>query len=130
MEKATESSPGITQKQQTSYMKLMVGKAGGTHTCGPRGALQAGKSLGRDSEWQCCVYIYTYIYMYIYIYICATQRAHEREETCLCCRCICSHAYAQEREEKACSPASLGCGRVIKMSTVLHSRHGREKANL
>lgn len=34
-----------------------------------------------------------------------------------------------ERRE-ACSPASLGCGRVIKISTVLHSRHEREKANL
>ena len=43
--------------------------------------------------------------------------------------CMCAHAHALPREEKAGSPASLGCGRVIKMPTVLHSRHVREKAS-
>lgn len=42
---------------------------------------------------------------------------------------VCVLACALERKEKAYPPASLGCGRVIKMPTVLHSRHVREKAS-
>lgn len=65
-------------------------------------------------------------------YIYPTHRAYEKEvHTGLWCRWIHTHTRpcTGERRE-ACSPASLGCGRVITISTVLHSRHEREEANL
>lgn len=61
-------------------------------------------------------------------YMSPTCSPYERGAISLWCRYLCTCACALEREERAHSPASLGCGRVFKMLTVLHSRHGREKA--
>lgn len=58
-----------------------------------------------------------------------TREGLHQDLNCLLCVCVHAHACALDRKEVACPPASLGCGRVIKMSTVLHSRHVREKAS-
>lgn len=98
-----------------------------------KGGALLGKPGGAHMQWdsQSGVWYQWYIYMF-------HNRTHEgghmreglyQNRNHLPCMCVCSHACTLEREEKACPPASLGCGRVIKMTTVLHSRHVREKAS-
>lgn len=67
-----------------------------------------------------------------YIYMSHTQDARGRgyfKTKTVFHVCVYVHVYALERKESTYPPASLGCGRIIKMPTFLHSRHVREKAS-